>query len=764
MVGFRRTLADFGPLTAAEQILRDGVSGAATVILGDGTTPPADAGEDRQVRAGFIRYLALGGCDDCRPAEKGVQLRGALVVGDGDPAAETRGLDLEGCTLSGDLGLFFCRFPDQVLLRDATLRSLCLDGSTLSAGLSAERMQASGGVYLQKVALLAGVRLTDAGVGGDLGCDGASLAAGRDDTGDPLEALAGDGLDIHGNAVFSNTTVTGELRLAGAKLGGSLHCNGAVLTALKDRAGDPRFALNADGLEARQHADLRDMTATGTVFLQYARLGGILMCGKAALTALTDAMGKPGAAFGGDGLDVQGGAFLDNIRAVGEVRLVGARLGGSLDCNTASFTALADGDGKPGFALNAGGLKAAGNADLRHVTATGTVQLLYARFDGILMCGNAVFTAQAGADGTPGKAVAGGGLDVGGNAFIDRVTAKGEVNLTGARFGGDLDCQGADFAGSPAGKGRDGTDSYGRALSLDRARVEGAFFWRGGVKVRGALDLRDASFGTIDDDAKAWPGAGDLALNRCRYGAFTGQAVSGAERIRWLSLQDPARWGSDFWPQPHEHCAKVLREMGHVSGAKDVLIEKERLQRRAARARAWHGNRITGLFRVSLLWLRDAALAATLRYGHRPMLAFLWLGAFFLLGTLLFGQVERADALKPNNSGTLSGKDWVSCAGAGAGGGGGGGSGDGARDGESQLDCFLRQPGAASYPVFNAAIYSADTLLPIVDFEMQRQWSPDESKAPWGLWGQWYLWGHNFVGWALSLLAVAGFSGLVKKD
>ncbi len=82
----------------------------------------------------------------------------------------------------------------------------------------------------------------------------------------------------------------------------------------------------------------------------------------------------------------------------------------------------------------------------------------------------------------------------------------------------------------------------------------------------------------------------------------------------------------------------------------------------------------------------------------------------------------------------------------------------------TQLSCYLRQPEAASYPRFQAAVYSLDALLPIVDFEMQRHWTPDEDRGLREAMTRYYLWVHIFAGWALSLLAVAGFSGLVKSE
>ncbi|MDV7143243.1 hypothetical protein R3X27_11175 [Tropicimonas sp. TH_r6] len=87
-----------------------------------------------------------------------------------------------------------------------------------------------------------------------------------------------------------------------------------------------------------------------------------------------------------------------------------------------------------------------------------------------------------------------------------------------------------------------------------------------------------------------------------------------------------------------------------------------------------------------------------------------------------------------------------------------------AEPGESQLDCFQRQPEAKRYPQFNPLVYSADTLLPVVALEMQEFWIPDEKAGNWGCSARWFLWAQILAGWALSLLAVAGFSGLIKSD
>ncbi len=246
-----------------------------------------------------------------------------------------------------------------------------------------------------------------------------------------------------------------------------------------------------------------------------------------------------------------------------------------------------------------------------------------------------------------------------------------------------------------------------------------------------------------------------LALERCRYGGFSGGGVTGLDRKRWLGMQHPKFLCVDFRPQPWEQCAKVLREMGHAEDARHVLIEKEKRQRAERARRPWY---LRWWF-----WFWDHMLGGTVRYGHKPLVALWWLAGFALFGTWVFHDAATADAMKPNSPVVLRADEWAACAPtyvAGA-------DGPSLRwrgHHESQLACFLDQPEAASYPQFNAGLYSLDTLLPIVSMQMQGFWIPDDRVEPVGTLARWYLWTHIAAGWALSLLAVAGFSGLVTSD
>lgn len=64
---------------------------------------------------------------------------------------------------------------------------------------------------------------------------------------------------------------------------------------------------------------------------------------------------------------------------------------------------------------------------------------------------------------------------------------------------------------------------------------------------------------------------------------------------------------------------------------------------------------------------------------------------------------------------------------------------------------------------FRAFTFLADALLPLVEIEQQAHWTPDEDK-PGGWAAKGLMYAKIILGWALSLLAVAGFSGLVKSE
>jgi hypothetical protein len=457
------------------------------------------------------------------------------------------------------------------------------------------------------------------------------------------------------------------------------------------------------------------------------------------VTVLGDGM-LPGP---GAGDDRRVGARLIRWLALGapgddDVRLheKGLRIAGALVVSDGQADPLLEKESTPGL-------------DLQGCKLDHDLLLLGCRFqDAPVLRGARVQTLNLQGSALPGLSA--DRLEAWGGVVLRGVRAEGEVRLLGARIGGDLDCEGGRFENQhDVKKEKTVPGSTGKALNADGARVTGAFFWRQGSHAEGAIDLTAAEIGDICDDPACWPGPGDLLLDRCRYGAFTGQGISASERIRWLGLLDPAQFGKDFWPQPWEHCAQVLREMGHAEDAREVLIAKEQRQRAARRARLRKATEGTWRHaRAPLYAVGDALLGLLVAYGHKPLRAVLWLLLLTAIGWAVFEMAWERGGFKPNIAFILRSAEWAQCA----------DGGDRWAGHSSTLDCYLDQPEAAGYPAFNAPLYSLDTLVPVVDLEVQDYWVPDGAVAAWA---RAYLWAHIAMGWFLALLAVAGFSGLI---
>lgn len=435
-------------------------------------------------------------------------------------------------------------------------------------------------------------------------------------------------------------------------------------------------------------------------------------------------------------LEARGGIYLRGAEIEGTVNLDQARLGGNLQCDGATIRSRGD------YAVLGRSLEVR-NVLLRGATLRGGISL-----------SGAVLAADLDIAGATVVAFERMALDAGemachGSVVLRSARITGEARLTASDISGDLDCSGTIV------------DNPGKiAIEASRMAVRGAFFLRREARLDGTLALTGASIGTIHDEAACWPKPGDLMLNRCRYGAFIDAPVDADSRLDWLSRQTPARWGEDFWPQPYEQLATVFREMGYGEDAASVLAIKERLQRRARRARA--GNPIWR----ALLFVSDGILGITLGYGRRPLFALLWLAFFWLTGTAVFTYAERQGAVMPNSAVVLRAPEWTLCGlpqdeqrpllASGV-------SQGLATPGQTQLACFRERWEASSFPAFKPWAYSLDTLLPVLDMGQRSFWRPNPTK-PGGRLAINYFYFQSVVGWALSLLAVAGFSGLVKSS
>lgn len=173
--------------------------------------------------------------------------------------------------------------------------------------------------------------------------------------------------------------------------------------------------LFAQGARVTGDMFLRGVTATRTVEVTGAQIGGQLDCTGATLN------GGGGMALEAQGAKVTEGMFLCDVKATGTVDGNGAQIGGQFDCTGATL------NGGEGVALNGQGAKVTGDLFLRRVTVTGTVDVNGAQIGGQFSCVGATL------NGGEGKALHGQSLLVEGAFLFREVKAvTGRVDLTSA--------------------------------------------------------------------------------------------------------------------------------------------------------------------------------------------------------------------------------------------------------------------------------------------------------------------------------------------
>ncbi len=506
--------------------------------------------------------------------------------------------------------------------------------------------------------------------------------------------------------------------------------------------------LGGDGLPVMHEKGLRLTGAwvTGVLDLEGCRIPrdiGLLDCRFDAIpvlrSAVIDTLSLDGSVLPGlnaDRLEARGDLLLRAATVEGLIALKGARIEGDLVLDGATLAHTGD------ICLAAERISVRGGAFFRGARLDGELVLSGGRIGGHLdLVGAAINRAE-------GFAVEANSVTVGGDVALRHATITGSFDLQTARIGGDLDLSGATLSAG------------GMALNLNRTKVVAAFFLRQGALVRGTLSLAGAELGAMLDEPASWPATGDLVLNRCLYGAFLGAAADAPTRLDWLARQTPSRWGEYFWPQPYEQLAKVLREMGHDDDARVVLMEKERLSRRSRR------ERTASPVRRGFLLVTDTFLGLTTGYGRMPLLALVWMTVLWALGAMLYTHLETVGALRPYSAVILRTPEWVLCSvpqgerqymvSLGM-------ERDGlAQPGQTQMACYLQQPEADAFPKFNAIMLSAEAIVPGLGVGQKDIWSPD-TRTPIGYFGKWFAYFQTLAGLGLGLLAVAGFSGMVKS-
>ena len=524
------------------------------------------------------------------------------------------------------------------------------------------------------------------------------------------------------------------------------------------------------GVRITDPVDLRFATITFPLALLSCRVEQPLILQGAKMTTLS-LQGSWTAAIFADGLNVEGGLFMRNgFHAEGEVRLPGATIDGNLEAtggtfnNPNGYALFADHANVRGSVLMKPELSA--NGKIRNgFTAAGEVRLIGAAI------GNSL-DAEGGTFKNPSaRALSADLARIDGSVYLTQgFTAEGEVRLLNATVGGDLNATGGTFK-SPnekvvliadginvsgnvflkggfvaAGQVRlPGAEITGQlvvddarldALTLEGARVIGPFLWRNIYKDphsdfpnkewKPFLNLNGATVGWLVDQEASWPEKGRLFLDGFVYSrigaglADTRVPTDAAARLKWLRLQ-PEEYG--YLPQPYEQLIAVLRQMGHEHQVAEVAIAKK-LDLHKRGELGWWGK----------FW--SWFLYRTVRYGYEPWRAFMWIFLLIVLGSCVFSYAHSANVLVPSD-----------------------------KDAYATYENSRMEKLPLYYPDFHAPFYSLDVVLPFdlgqkSSWRLIERWPGDRAYYGYELYSLVQL----FIGWVLLLVAAAVPAGLIKKD
>lgn len=717
------------------------------------------------------------------------RLDGALIA---DRAIFDGGLYLSGCDIGGP-----------VQLRGARIAGpFSVEGSQVGDGLvsiDAAHLNVSGAVVLRRAALRGEARMARVRLGAGLQAEAASLAGQDNEDRAAAQGSAAGGAGSSparspmpsGLALdLSAATIEGDVLLADVEARGALQLarvavSGGVLAQ--------RLVVGGGGLS------LAGADVAHALTLDEARLAGALDVGQARVRGALLARG----------LEVHGGRTAiaaERVAIAGDLDLERAKVVGALDCRRGDVAGSVRLSSARIFgaahAVLADGLAVRGSVLLDKAVIVGCVQMTAAQVEQSLsLKGASVKVDRGAAVIAPGLAV---GRDV---LFGSGLRMIGAAVLEGARIGGTLDFADSqmtsvtlagDAPGRAAGRSPAAKAEQGAAMGHDDHVIVLADAGMGRLvmartsedRPRGIVDLARARATAFEDYADAWPApvelrqaAGDgrdvdhIVLAGFQYEylvnpagdedvAPRGKALAagrraGERRIAWLEAQPVADVAYRFAPSAWRYLAERLAAQGFAADARRVHVARRRWQ-----ARSLDAGR-------SDRWRARASDLLTL-HGYSPWRTLGWLAATIVVFAAIYGWAARQ---------CLPG----ACA----------------HGSAFVMVNVAAEPGASAQRGPHAVemlVYSLDVALPFVDLSADRRWridrnwrplagelvagsTPDAGSAARGVaphatrseanaatsvtLGQ-LLEGARvleaLIGLVLSLLAIAGFAGVLRDD
>jgi hypothetical protein len=594
------------------------------------------------------------------------------------------------------------------------------------------------------------------------------------------KAIQADRLNITGALLAYRLVANGEVRLPGLRAGGNVNFSGATLN------NPDGFALNGNGLQIGGSllcevdnygpaAQRKRFSCNGVLYLPSARVGSDIVLREAKIGVnqhgpivvdqwkSNDPYIDPRPALVADRLRVDGDLELsDGLEAVGTLRMVNARIGGSLRLAGAELK-VARGNRTPYYdrALHLDGSEIGGDIEATSLRVPkGQVRLADVTVGGNVLAWNALFLhperdafsarrtkiagnfhlTDATVEGTlrlQGVQV-GGSVNLYGTRFTDpgvRASTSFSVDCRTARIGRDLvltedkdrpfvAAGGVNLDGAIIARRVDLRGAELGSLSRDGIALEASdvradeFLLTPGIPPSGRVGLRRAHCGTLGDNENFWAATGGIELEDFRYDVLKVAIKLDDDKAlnRRIELLRKALDG--YRPGPYDQLAATLRASGNEEHASTVSLKKQQFRYDALAK----GFRFFGPGVKFWSWLQRSMVG----YGYRPVRALGWLLTLLVLGSLWFWLGKDSCVHLPREVYAI----------------------DGPRCAINQQDSGLE---------WNPVLYTADLLVPIVDFGNKSRWYMHGAD-------KWVATGITAMGWILATTIAAGVSRILRRN
>ncbi len=666
-----------------------------------------DKNENAIIQAHLIRWIITDPEARNFIDPYGLRIEGAKIEGN---------LNLDSVAIPFPLVLRRCFFNGDIILTDADTCFLSLEGSSCNF-ITARGIRVKGSVRLDSnqgenpFEAKRGVDFCGANINNDFECSRGRFINKRHN------AFWAKHIKVGGNLSLIGSYINGEANLSGAKIGGNLDCShGAFINPApyKPSTQNEIHALDISLAKVNGKACFNSFKVIGHIFGLEMEIGGDFDCTNGRIKHKTGNCHT----ISIDRSDVGGNVLLcQGFSATGQVRLIGTKIAGDLDCSGGKFDFFNENK----------------NADNALYASRAKVDC------SVLLCGSMKEPDNQ----------------------LDFET-KGIIDLALTHVNGSI------VVGKDYGKKTSIFNDYkmknkigGGGISLEGAKIAGSLVWaRVGLTKETTLNLRGATIARLitrnKEGEESWP---NLRLDGFVYdhiehfflNPIQGKYVKKTDHrthLNWLGKQ------AELNPQPqiYEQLAAVLHRSGQDADAVKISMEKAKIKLRPKGSWFYPWNWMRSLW--SLIYY------ITLGYGYKAHRALILSVIVIALGCYIFNKGYNSGIMVPtdkkaydaftvyytdNHEVPPSAIYYI--------------------ENNKEPPPYIKP--LQHYTEFEPLVYSFDAFLPIGKLQQQEKWHPDDHKKieisipPFGnkvsfTLRHYLYFFHTPLGWLLTTLGIAG--------